>query len=647
MEEKNSSRFLELVNSARKSLSAGDLAAAGEFAELLVKEFPKSEKGWLVLASISKPEKALAYLENALRVNPNSQAARQAIRLITGQLLNGDQTVAEIPEILALEDTQPIKVNEIIADDEDSVAILDDLNELDSPTETQEISDLEDKQVPLGEIDVDITPEPENPDETSLVEEFPEVQPDLPVHTEAEDEREIVKQESINNSDVPTVEKKIWIRTKKAKIIDQPQIEPVVEPLKIVKADQRSQRKKFNVEIVELYLIAGFAVLLPILLFIYFYLSTGCQPMRSKLFDFNPSPSEIFSEDAQTKVDVSKLPAFKPMQFAWFYKPPENITELSTVASNYSLFILTRNDEPERERMVENGAEGEMMQYLRFDAIMDPGDCQTKPFQNQAANLEGDFCIIKDEYRDWFLLDVNGDPVKLEEMGYLVMDPGNAEWQAFFNSKVLEFQKDPGWNGIVLDNVDASLGRYSAQNRLLARFPDDKSFQDAVISHLASLSSLLHKNQEKSLIANITFLKQPEVWFKYLAYLDGAMIENFAADWDSGYISESDWLNQLEIIEGTQAQGKIIILVTQGNPDDYNRMLFGLASFILVNNGNAYFRYSNDEAYRKMWWYPEFDLDLGQPLGPRYKESGVWRRDFEKGSVMADPLKHQAEIKMN
>jgi len=41
-------------------LSAGDLAVARDFAELLLKEFPESEEGWLVLASISEPENALA-----------------------------------------------------------------------------------------------------------------------------------------------------------------------------------------------------------------------------------------------------------------------------------------------------------------------------------------------------------------------------------------------------------------------------------------------------------------------------------------------------------------------------------------------------------------------------------------------------------
>jgi len=125
MEEKNIGRFLGLVNSARKSLSAGDLAVVRDFAELLLNEFPESEEGWLVLASISDPENALAYLEKALRVNPDSQATHQAIRLITGQFLYGDQNVPEIPKILTLEDTQPIKVDDINAHGDDLTEKLD------------------------------------------------------------------------------------------------------------------------------------------------------------------------------------------------------------------------------------------------------------------------------------------------------------------------------------------------------------------------------------------------------------------------------------------------------------------------------------------------------------------------------------------
>ena len=76
-------------------------------------------------------------------------------------------------------------------------------------------------------------------------------------------------------------------------------------------------------------------------------------------------------------------------------------------------------------------------------------------------------------------------------------------------------------------------------------------------------------------------------------------------------------------------------------------MQFGLASFLLVNNGHAYFRYTNDQAYRDLWWYPQFDSDLGQPMGPRYAEGNLWRRDFEHGSVSVDPKNHSAVIQVN
>lgn len=256
----------------------------------------------------------------------------------------------------------------------------------------------------------------------------------------------------------------------------------------------------------------------------------GCQQIKTLFSGSGTIPLGDQPEETQIKVYSAPLPTFKPMQFVWFYKPPENPAELSTVASNYSFLILTRNDEPDRERLAEYGAAGEVLQYLRFEAVMDPGDCQTKPFQNQAADLEGDFCQINAQHPDWLLKDINGNLIKNNTSGYVVIDPGNPEWQSFFLERVLGFQKDPGWDGVFLDNVDASLGRFSTQGKLLARYPYDKSYQDAVAAHLASLSKDLHQNQHKLLFANITFLKQPEVWFRYLAYLDGAMLEAFAAD---------------------------------------------------------------------------------------------------------------------
>jgi hypothetical protein len=42
--------------------------------------------------------------------------------------------------------------------------------------------------------------------------------------------------------------------------------------------------------------------------------------------------------------------------------------------------------------------------------------------------------------------------------------------------------------------------------------------------------------------------------------------------------------------------------------------------------------------YGHAWWFPEYEADLGAPLGPRRLVAGTrWRRDFERGYVEADP----------
>jgi tetratricopeptide (TPR) repeat protein len=49
----------------------------------------------LILASLSKPEQALAYIENALRANPDSKAAHKAIRLVYSQMKTNEKASTE------------------------------------------------------------------------------------------------------------------------------------------------------------------------------------------------------------------------------------------------------------------------------------------------------------------------------------------------------------------------------------------------------------------------------------------------------------------------------------------------------------------------------------------------------------------------
>ncbi len=97
-------------------------------------------------------------------------------------------------------------------------------------------------------------------------------------------------------------------------------------------------------------------------------------------------------------------------------------------------------------------------------------------------------------------------------------------------------------------------------------------------------------------------------------------------------------------VQNALGQGKTLILVAQGPQGDMALQKFAYASYLLLADGNAVFRYTHSDNYRDLWWYENYELDLGSPLGVRYQEDGGWRRDFAKGYVTVNPESHEAEI---
>ncbi len=328
-------------------------------------------------------------------------------------------------------------------------------------------------------------------------------------------------------------------------------------------------------------------------------------------------------------------------QIVWFYKPPEN-GDLETVAQNFDVFILTHKDEAERDQLRDLGVTAPMLQYLRFDAIMDPGDCNATPWGNQVAYQPGDFCAISTQHPDWFLLDSGGNRI-IDGENFVYMDPGNLEWQAYFLQRTAAMQESFGWDGVFLDNVEASLEKHSRAGGTQT-YASDAKFQSAVLNFLKYLYNGYFQVNNRPLYANIISLKDPDTWFEYLNALDGAMVEAWAVDWKDGYRWPDRWEEHLQIAEQTQAMGKHAILIAQGEQNNPIRQQFAYASYLLITEGNASFRYSLANNHGKIWLYPNYQYDLGNPLGPRYPEGKTWRRDFENGAVIVDPQQNTSQI---
>jgi hypothetical protein len=335
----------------------------------------------------------------------------------------------------------------------------------------------------------------------------------------------------------------------------------------------------------------------------------------------------------------------KTINIAHFYKPPQGMDAATTI-KNFGTIILTNGDHTFRNQLVAGGFSSDIAQYFRTEGIQDPGSCTESPANNQVAYKKGDFCFISQNHPDWFLLDQSGRRITTSARSdYYRMDPANAGWKNFFLTRVLESQGQYGWTALFLDNVEGSLSNFYGDIRP-AKYPSDSSYQAAVIGFLQYLDVNYSQKYNRPIMANITARNDEATWFNYLQYLDGAMQERFAVNWSVGdYISENKWKGDLVFAEKTQANGKYIILIAPGSKSDTNRQKFAFASYLLVSNGKAAFRYTTDDAYSQLWLYDNYNLDLGSPLGPRYQSGGSsWQRDFTKGYVIVDPVNRTATI---
>jgi Hypothetical glycosyl hydrolase family 15 len=330
------------------------------------------------------------------------------------------------------------------------------------------------------------------------------------------------------------------------------------------------------------------------------------------------------------------------IKLAWFYKPPTEDL-YNVIAKDFDVFILTNHDEPEREKIRAAGLDTPIYQYLLLSEIQDPGSCQEIPYGNQVANRPGDFCEISQDHPDWFLLDQSGQRVQ-NGKGFYYMDPGQPGFRAFWLERAREIQITYKWDGLFLDNVEASLLKYEQMSVNLAKYPDDASLVMAVEEFLKYLDTNYFTPENRPVMGNIISLNDPQVWYRYLQYMDGAMLENFGVDWYD-YFSRDEWEQQMSLIATSQEMKKTALLVSQGTQDDLQRQEFSFASYLLLSDSQASFRYTHHSAYDKVWWYKDYEIDLGKPLGVMHKEGEEWwTRSFEHGLVKVNPSNHTSAI---
>jgi hypothetical protein len=240
---------------------------------------------------------------------------------------------------------------------------------------------------------------------------------------------------------------------------------------------------------------------------------------------------------------------------------------------------------------------------------------------------------------DWFLQNTDGQRFTLRDYAYQwAMDVGNPGYQQRWAENVIADVRAQDWDGVFIDNVNPTM-KYYAEVSSVAKYPSDKAYAAATQSALAAITPQL-RAAHTLVFANFgSWSDYDTTVTPWLKYVDGAMEEMFAKfgpTVGAGYRDEAEWTRQLDELQETQRQGKVFLAVTHSTVDDEAAALFGWASVLLGAEGKA--SYEMAETYADETWFPEYEYDIGSPLGAESRDfNGVHRRTFANGLVLANP----------
>ena len=243
---------------------------------------------------------------------------------------------------------------------------------------------------------------------------------------------------------------------------------------------------------------------------------------------------------------------------------------------------------------------------------------------------------------DWFLKDPDGNRLRFKDYPTsLVMDVGNPAYQQAGLANVVSEVKAAGFDGVFLDDANASLRWVIAGGSAeCVKYPSDESWQAAVYSFLDRMAPQIHQSG-LLVAANIGgSTVTTGLWQKWNGPLDGAMEESFTnGGGGRDSIATGQWIAKLNHARWSERHGRIAF--DHAVTGTRSGARYGLATMLLIAGGGNHFFASTDYVH-ELWW-PEYRTarSLGRPLGGyRVTRRGVYRREFTNGVVVVNPHTH-------
>lgn len=237
---------------------------------------------------------------------------------------------------------------------------------------------------------------------------------------------------------------------------------------------------------------------------------------------------------------------------------------------------------------------------------------------------------IRDE---WWLTDTAGNRRSFW-IGNQIMNV-TSPWQDALPVAVRDEVLSAGvWDGVFYDNAWENISYFGGTGLDLNRDGSAESVRDADAAWRAGLQHIYRKSRE---LFGDRYLVTANDGPLYIPDVQGMALENFPR---GGFIAIK---NELARVRASARPPRIAVVNANtrnsGARDDYARFRFGLMSTLLED---GYYSWDfGDEDHGQTWYYDEYDAPLGAARGRSVKlagtgSPGVWRRDFDGGSVFVN-----------
>ncbi|MCR4279912.1 MAG: putative glycoside hydrolase [Candidatus Komeilibacteria bacterium] len=272
---------------------------------------------------------------------------------------------------------------------------------------------------------------------------------------------------------------------------------------------------------------------------------------------------------------------------------------------------------------------------IKILAYLTAQEVQTQHSKTTAANP---WRQIYDQVNnhDLWLYDRGGKRISFWP-GTNMIDVTQTEWQEWLPTFLVEnILQDEAWDGVFLDNS------FGGVDHLGDTSITDQEWQTAMRQLISGLRARLASDQV--IVVNSSSV--------YADTTQGRLYEGWPQVYGGNW--RTNMIDALALREASLYPKTMILNTNTGNqytPANYKLMRYGLSSALLLD---AYFSFDyGDQNHAQTWWYDEYDLYLGKPLGEAsnlagsLNDYGIWRRDFDDGIVLLNSTSQDQRIKLD